>query len=605
MLTRRIRDDAVRALFAQSVPVLASNFVVALIVALALRSRVSATALLLWMAAISLMVVARVGMILRYRRLGGNADGEAWGRRFVWGTAVAGALWGAAGGLWFDAAPPLSELVLTFAIGGMCAAAAGTLSVHLPAFLVFSTLTLAPLVLRNLAEADAAHFAVAGMLLAFGVFLHGVARNSQRSFSRALLTAHENAELLEQLSEAQRALQETNQELERKVEARTRELDRHAEALRHARHLEALGRLAGGLAHDFNNLMTVVLTHTSALKARSEGRGDDDANLLDEMRGAALHGAALVNGLLAFSRQRRIDPRPLDLNALVTQMMPWLRRVAGEPVQVECDLGRSPVFVFADAGAMEELVTNLCVNARNAMPSGGTMRLSLTTAEHVLPDASAPRPCAVFAVTDSGPGMDAETRRRIFEPFFLGAPASNDPGLGLATAYGIARQNGGDIVVESELGHGSEFRLLLPLSSHGEPDARARGLSAPGRSLTILLAEDDPGVRAAVARCFRAAGHTVLVAEDGLRALELAQRYAGAIDVLVTDVVMPNLGGPELAEKLTRERRGLRILFTTGHSFGATLPSDDPAHGVAVLAKPFDNATLESKLRSLFTGAPS
>ncbi len=599
MPSRRIRNDAVHALFAQSAPVLASNWVVAAVVALALRNAVAPSALLSWMGAMTLMVGVRVGLIRQYRRAPTDADGSVWGARFVLGTASAGLLWGAAAALWFDALPPFSEFVLTFAIGGMCAAAAGTLSVHLPAFFVFFLLALAPLVIRNLMVGGSAHFAAAGMLVAFGVFLQRVARNNQRAFSRAWLAAHQNAELLEQLSEAQRALAETNHELERKVELRTRELDRHAEALRHSRHLEALGRLAGGLAHDFNNLMTVILTHTSELKQRAQGKADEDANLLDAMRGAALHGAALVNGLLAFSRQRRIEPRQLDLNALVTQMMPWLRRVAGESIQIVSELGSAHVIIFADPSGIEELITNLCVNARNAMPEGGTIRLRLGVLAHTLPGASEAQECAVLSVIDSGPGMNEQTRLRIFEPF-ASASGLGEPGLGLATAYGIARQNGGNIEVRSEPGRGSEFRVFLPLSEMRREPLPPSAIIGPTRAATILVAEDDPAVRAAVARCFRSAGHTILIAEDGLRALELAERYAGTIDVLVTDVVMPNLNGIDLADRLTRERRGLRVLFTTGHSFEAKLPREDPAHGVAVLAKPFDNHALESKLRSLF-----
>lgn len=599
VLSRRIRNDAVNALFAQSDPVLASNWVVGAVVAVALRNAVSGTALLAWMGAMTLMVGVRLALIRQYRRAPEAADGTVWGKRFVLGTASAGLLWGVAGALWFDALPPFSEFVLTFAIGGMCAAAAGTLSVHLPAFFVFFVFALSPLVVRNLMVGGSAHWAAAGMLLAFAVFLQRVARNNQRAFSRAWVAAHENAELLERLSAAQRALAETNQELERKVEARTRELDRHAEALRHSRHLEALGRLAGGLAHDFNNLMTVILTHTSELMQRAQGKADDDANLLDAMRSAALHGAALVNGLLAFSRQRRIEPRQIDLGALVTEMMPWLRRVAGESIQVISELSPGRVLIFADPAGIEELITNLCVNARNAMPAGGTIRLGLGVQSRSLPDTSEPRPCAVLSVADTGEGMNEQTRRRIFEPF-AAASGLGEPGLGLATAYGIARQNGGDIVVESALGRGSEFRVFLPLSEGRREPASAPPRVGPERPLTLLVAEDDPAVRAALARCFRSAGHTVLIAEDGLRALEIAERYAGTIDVLVTDVVMPNLTGPELAHKLTRERRGLRVLFTTGHSFGAKLPADDPARGVAVLAKPFDNHALESKLRSLF-----
>ncbi|HET9930062.1 MAG TPA: response regulator [Polyangiaceae bacterium] len=602
MLSRRIRNDAVHALFAQSAPVLASNLVVAAVVAFTLRHAVPHVLLLSWMGAMTAMVAVRIESIRRYWRAPA-ADGALWGMRFVWGTASAGVLWGCAAALWFDAEPPFSEFVLTFAIGGMCAAAAGTLSVHLPAFFVFFLLALSPLVIRNVMVGDSAHVAAAGMLMAFGVFLQGVARNNQRSFSKAWMAAHENAELLERLSQAQRALEETNRELERKVEARTLELERHAEALHHARHLEALGRLAGGLAHDFNNLMTVILTHTSELKQRAQRKGDEDESLLDEMRGAALHGAALVNGLLAFSRQRRIEPRQIDLDALVTQMMPWLRRVAGESVQIVAESSRARMLVFADPAGLEELITNLCVNARNAMPRGGTMRLGLGVSVHSLPGAREPQECAVLSVSDSGDGMSEQTRRSIFEPF-AGARGLGEPGLGLATAYGIVRQNGGDIVVASELGRGSEFRVFLPLSEASAEASRPRASTGPVRSLTILVAEDEPSVRAAVARCFRSAGHTVMVAEDGRHALEIAERYAGTIDVLVTDVVMPNLGGPELAERLARERPGVRVLFTTGHSFGATLPADDPTRGVAVLSKPFDNHALESKLRSLFGNTP-
>ncbi|MBA3556742.1 MAG: response regulator [Gemmatimonadales bacterium] len=345
------------------------------------------------------------------------------------------------------------------------------------------------------------------------------------------------------------------------------------EYLRHAQKMGAVGALAGGVAHEVNNMMSVVLGFGEFLlhdPALPKGRLPDVRQIMK----AADRAAVVTRELLAFSRRAFHKPEGLDLNAVVRELGPMVRRLLGEDRQLTLALG-DPCRVWADKGQLEQVVVNLALNARDAMPSGGT--LTITTAEVALEDgvsgyAGVSIPgghYGLIAVRDTGVGMDAATQARIFEPFFTTKPVGEGTGLGLAAAYGIMEQNKGYIVVASAPGRGTDFNLYLPLSpdatvSEGmeEPPPSAAG---PAVEATLLVVEDEPAVRAVVVRSLEGGGFHVLQASDGAMALQVVDR-AGRPDLVLTDLMMPGIGGTELARRLKARWPDLPILYMSGYS---------------------------------------
>jgi two-component system, cell cycle sensor histidine kinase and response regulator CckA len=365
--------------------------------------------------------------------------------------------------------------------------------------------------------------------------------------------------------------------------------------LRQAQKMEAIGRLAGGVAHDFNNLLTVINGFSEMLLG-DPGLSPNGRELVAEIARAGDQAAALTRQLLAFSRKQVLAPKVLDLNALVREMERMLARLIGADVQLasslDPDLGR----VRADPGQLEQVLLNLAVNARDAMPRGG--RLAIETRNGGGPAGNV----VVLEVADTGTGMDAETRARIFEPFFTTKEPGKGTGLGLAVVHGIVTQSGGQIEVESAPGRGTRFRIELPRVA-GDPSTSTVGpVDLPAGTETLLLVEDEPAVRALDRRVLSNCGYTVLEAKDGRDALRVAAEHAGRIDVLVSDVVMPHLGGRQLAERLMAARPGIKVLFVSGYTDDAVV-----RHGVgaefAFLPKPFSPARLARKVREVLDRA--
>ena len=342
------------------------------------------------------------------------------------------------------------------------------------------------------------------------------------------------------------------------------------EQLAHAHRTEAIGRLAGGVAHDFNNLLTVILSH--AQLAEAEAAGSAVRDLVAPIREAAQRAASLTRQLLAFARKQVVEPRVLDLNVVVQDLGRLLQRLLGETVVLGVRLARDPWPVRADPGHIEQVLVNLAVNARDAMPGGG--RLAIETANEALgPDAARVRGLPTgdyvrISVTDTGSGMDEETRRRAFEPFFS-TKGDRGTGLGLATCLGIVRQAGGEICVESAPGAGATFHVLLP--RHAAEPRRGPGPAPTPRPraagpATILVVEDDEAVRGTAVRALRRAGYGVLQAATGPEALRVASEHPGDIDLLLSDVVLPGMNGRELAERLASARPCVRVLFVSGYA---------------------------------------
>jgi two-component system, cell cycle sensor histidine kinase and response regulator CckA len=373
---------------------------------------------------------------------------------------------------------------------------------------------------------------------------------------------------------------------------------------RQAQKMEAVGRLAGGVAHDFNNLLTVILSYTDML---IEGVSPKDPRTedLSEIRKAAVAAASLTRQLLAFSRQQVIEPRLLNLNDVVASSEKMLRRLIGEDIEVQTTLSSVPLTVMIDPGQLEQVVMNLAVNARDAMPTGG--KLTLETAR-VTVDAEYAHDhwpltsgtFAMLAMSDIGCGMDELTRSRIFEPFFTTKGAGEGTGLGLATVYGIVKQSNGHIWVYSEPGKGTSFKIYFPIldqppEQYGtKPDSEA----TPSGTETILLAEDATAVRVAARQILERFGYTVLEAANGTDALSTAQNGV-AIDLLLTDVVMPEMSGRELVERIAKLRPNTKVLFMSGYTDDAIVRHGVLRPGTAYLQKPFSPDTLARKVREV------
>ena len=597
-----VRSEEIRALFEHGTPILWANVGVAAIVTLTLWTDAPRTQLVAWLGAIVLMSLVRAAFQARYARERPDAtELEAWGRRFVLGSIVAGALWGAAGALFFAAGSTLTQALLTFAIGGMTAAAAGTLSCHLPAFFGYFTLALAPLTLRAFADGDRVHLGMGAMLLLYAVGMQRVARNNHAAFVRAFRLGIENVELFDRLSLSQVNLQETNRTLEHRVLERTRALEQQAEALRQAQRLEIAGRLAGGLAHDFNSLLTVVINNSVLIK-ESQPLDEHGKLATDETLQAAQRGAALIRQLLAFSRRRPAEPQAFSLNHLVEEWAELLQRILGEGYSTVVKLAEHATPVHADPAQVEQVLVNLVANARAAMPNGG--RLSIATEVVAIGgDARlADGDYVELSVQHSG---TSDAQRSL--PPYLGLEGEGQKrGAGLAAVWAIVEQWGGRILVDSEPALGTRFRVLLPASTEAlaPPSAHRLDPSKRRSNARVLVVDDEPTLRSVIRRSLEREGYSVLVAEDGTRALALSRSHDGNIDLLITDVMMPGLTGLELARQLLHDRPTIRVLFISGFTFEESVPPADLAQGTAYLPKPFDTKVLLAKVAELLDAPP-
>jgi signal transduction histidine kinase/ActR/RegA family two-component response regulator len=606
MTSSAVRAEQIRTLYQQSGPVLAANLLNAAIVSALLWTVGPQPALVVFLALMAFMTAGRMELACLYwRARPGPDDARRWGRRFAVGSGFAGLLWGTGAALFFADHSPLSQILMTFVIGGMGAGAAGTLACYLPAFVAFFVPSITPLVLRTFTFGDPLHVAMGCMIVVYGLGMIVVARTTHRSITQAFRLRFENDALVARLSESQASLQEVNRTLERRVAERSAALEKQGEALREAHRLEAVGRLAGGIAHDFNNLLTVVFADLAFLERDSPLDGSA-RDMVADIRNVAARGAGLIRQLLAFSRQQQLALRVLDLNEVVRNVQRLLEPIIGEQVEMKLSLGAGPLLVKADSGQIEQVIVNLATNARDAMPRGGTLSINTSLVE-VDGNATMTRGSyVVLSVSDTGVGMDAVTRRRAFEPFFTTKEVGQGSGLGLATVYGVVDQSGGHVSVESEPGAGTEFKIYLPRAAEPpqEVEARPAPALAPGQA-TILLVEDEPGVRMVVERMLQSMGHEVLVAARGEEALEVWRAHAGRFDLLVTDVVMAGHPGPEVARLLTSESPGLRVLFISGYSAAETLPPSDPSRGVDYLPKPMTFEALAEKVSGLLAVMPA
>jgi signal transduction histidine kinase/CheY-like chemotaxis protein len=410
--------------------------------------------------------------------------------------------------------------------------------------------------------------------------------------------AERTAELAQSVAHETR----TNQDLEREMHRR-QEVEGQ---LVQAQKMEAVGRLAGGVAHDFNNLLTAILGYAELLRGEIEPDAEALGYVAEVVR-AADRASDLTNQLLAFSRRQPAAPRAVDLNQVVRGIDKMLRRIIGEDIELEARLAPGLWQVMVDPSHMDQVIMNLAVNSRDAMPDGGkltieTANVQLTDEYMALHPGAIPGPYVMLAVSDTGVGMDAATQARAFEPFFTTKEKGKGTGLGLAIVYGIVKQNGGGIMVYSEPSHGTVFKVYIPATPPADTPvepAPAPGVrsEAPTYAATVLLVEDEDQVRSLARTFLERSGYRVVAAASGPEALRMLKEHSGRIDLLLTDIVMPQMNGAVLAERVNAARPEIRILFMSGYTEGGLEGHGIIAGAAHFLQKPFTAGTLDQKVR--------
>ncbi len=374
--------------------------------------------------------------------------------------------------------------------------------------------------------------------------------------------------------------------------------------LRQAQKMEALGMLSGGIAHDFNNLLTIISGYSQMLIASPQMTAERDVTAVEQILKASERAADLTRQLLAFSRRQTAQPKVLEINRIVDQTATMLTRLIGEDVELRIERGPDAGRIHADAGQIQQVLMNLAINSRDAMPQGGVLRIRTQNAQlgndYVVTHIGAkPGSYVMVEVSDTGTGIDEATRARVFEPFFTTKPAGKGTGLGLSTVYGLVRQCGGSIDLSSQVGRGTTFRIYLP-RVQDEATAELEAPAEPrGGHETILLVEDEEGVRRMVHVALERRGYKVLVAGSGIEGLRTAREHAGHIDLLISDMIMPQMNGREFAAQLLKERPGTRVLYISGYAGEALESAGALANEAPFLQKPFAPVVLTTKVREI------
>jgi signal transduction histidine kinase/ActR/RegA family two-component response regulator len=604
----KIFSQQVRLLYSSGIEGLLATTINAPILAYIQRDVIAAPIVGWWLVYIAAVTLARAALVYQYwRSTHTDRSAARWSRAYGIGAALAGLGWGVAGIVLYPPASIPHQVFLVFMLGGMAAGAVAVLTPRMEIFLVFFLPTLLPIIGQLVKQPGDLHLTMGGVLFIFMLALLFTARRMHYTILSSLTLRSENTGLVQYLTSANVQAEQRNQELKREIQQREQTeaaLQASQEQLLQSQKMEAIGQLAGGIAHDFNNLLLVMNGYSELLL--NELKSDEKKRLkVEQIKRAGERAAALTQKMLAFSRRQVTHPRPIDLNAAVSSIAPMLTRLIGESIHVVTKL--TPVGqVKADPMQIEQVIMNLALNARDAMPQGGTLTIGTCNIEldHIYTGHHPGSQVGTYVqltVRDTGIGMDAETKRRVFEPFFTTKEVGKGTGLGLSVVYGIIKQSGGYIEVTSESQSGSLFTVYLPRLS------AAVALSpppAPGRSLetgreSILVVEDEQAVRTLISSLLRQQGYDVFEASDGDEALRAVEQAPGAIHLLIADLVMPRLGGCELAHRLRIQQPHVKVLYMSGYSDDTLLRQEGLPLGADFLQKPFTPEALAGKVRKV------
>jgi signal transduction histidine kinase/CheY-like chemotaxis protein len=578
-----VYTEQVSAVFRQMPIALSINLIIAALTMSVLTAGSNRWLPLLWFAAIAAVTAGRSILWRLYRSGYGAREPRRWAVLATCGSLFAGLAWGVGGALLSLVLPPSGQAFVITVLCGMCAGAIAISASHLPTLLAFVLAASFPILVRFAAGGSATAHVLGGMTVVFAAAMALGGRHLNRIFTDGM-------RLRIELNEANLRLQAEM------AERRTTEA-----ALRQAQKFEAVGHLTGGIAHDFNNLLTVVIGNLVLARGHA---GADPAlvRLLDGALQSAERGVALIQRLLGFARRQRLDPHAIDLRRLLAGIEPLLRQTLGGAIHMGITAGADLAPAEADANQLELAILNLVINARDAMPAGGSLRIGLEKrrTDGTSPPELAAADYAVIAIADSGTGMDEATLARAFDPFFTTKGAGVGSGLGLPMVQGFAAQSGGAVQIRSRPGAGTTVELWLPIA-HGPPiDAADRGSARetemPRGTASILLCDDDDDVRQFLSEFLLSVGYAVHTANDGEAALRLLERGT-EIELIVVDYAMPGMNGLETIRLASERRPGVKSLLITGYD-GAVAGS---TAGIPLLRKPFAPKELAHRVAEILT----
>ena len=567
----------------QQIPiVLTVNAVNSSLVAVVLASYMGQALWLIFLAATLLLTVVRmIGWRVYWSRAAAVRSTPRWAIIATMESGLSGLLWGAGSALLLPDSL-VEQTFVAFMIGGMCVASLVSFSFYLPAFIAYVFPASLPLAGRFFLDGWPVH---GDMMVVFALAITLAAYKSSRGFAIGLRL---NFDLIERTKE----LSAANKKLEREIAQRRVAEDR----LRQAHKMEAIGQLTGGIAHDFNNLLTAVVGHLEMAEARVV-RDSRTSGLVRAALRAADRGATLTRHLLAFARRQHLEPRPVDIAAVVDGVEKMLRQTIGPDIRLLTQIGSDLPPAWVDPNQLELAILNLALNARDAMPVGGTLQIAAANGRAeigVSPDLSSGN-YLIVSVSDTGTGMNPETLARAFEPFFTTKEAGRGSGLGLSIVHGFAAQSGGSVRITSSLGNGTNVDLWLPraeggLTKCGEPEPEA-SITEPSQ-LRILVCDDDADVRAVVGAFLRDSGYVVWEAANPFLAFEILERE-WPLDLLIADYAMPEMDGLAVIDRAQAHHHGLRVLLMSGH---ADILQAGGRSGIPLLAKPFKVAELKRRI---------
>jgi len=576
-----VRTEQLRAVFRQMPIGLAVNLVNAALTTVVIVPIAASSCPIIWFFLVAVVSVGRWILWRQYRRsLSGSERDHIWSRLAVCGSLFAGSCWGFGGMLLFPIVPTSGQIFLTFVIGGMCAGAVVLSASHLPTLLAFLLSASLPMAVRFLVEGTVADSALGAMVVVFATALSLAGAHLNRFFTEAMRLRFE--------------LDEVNLRLRSEMaEHRATEA-----ALRQSQKLEALGQLTGGIAHDFNNLLTVVIGNV-ILASR---RASDDSNILPLLQSAlrsAERGVALIQRLLAFARKQHLDPQSVDLGALVASIEDLLQRTVGPAIRLEIATDASLAPALVDGNQVELAILNLAINARDAMPVGGTLCISLHNrrADYSSPPGLTAGDYVLVSISDTGTGMDDATLAQACDPFFTTKEVGSGSGLGLPMVQGFAGQSGGAVQIRSKLGEGTTVEIWLPQSVEpplGTSSANPSGSAISQGMANILLCDDDHDVRRFLSELLKSDGYTVHEASTPEGVFRILEDGA-AVDLLIVDYAMPEINGMEIIRQAWRKRPSLRTLLITGDAGAVGVD----AAGAPLLRKPFRPAEFSQTVATL------